>query len=300
MKQRGRKLATMGFVAAAVALGGCKSQSLGGSGVPTGGLHPTGGSGAESGGGLTNGGGGAPSGGGGLGVGGGAGFGSGSGVGGVGAGSGMGGDGVGAGGAVGTTGGGGGGSVTGSGGSSQCGGVGYQVNVVAPSFLIVMSRAMELGAYLDSACTIPECVKWTILESAVQTVVAANQADNYGLMMFGSDDTCDAPEYPDLDISPESWMQLISDLGVVSLGGPSPMAATISNAVTYLQSLTDGSPKYILLVTDGEATCAPGDTSGTVDDTVRAEGLIRPPTTRGFRPSCWAWPIRTTRRRSRT
>lgn len=274
---------TVGIFAAAVALGGCKTQPLGPV-VPTGGLHPPAGSGGTNGGGATNGRGGAPSGGGGLGVGGAAGFGSGSGVGGLGAGSGMGGDGVGAGGTVGTgsggsfvTGSGGGGSVTGSGGSGgsgQCEGVGHLVTATPPEFLIVMSRAMELGSYLDSACIVPECVKWTILESAVQTVVAANRADNYGLMMFGADTTCDAPQYPDLDISPQSWMQVISDLGVVNLGGPSPMAGTITSAVTYLQSLTDASPKYILLVTDGEATCAPGDANGTVDDSARAEGEI--------------------------
>jgi len=265
----------VGLVAAVAALGGCKSQALGGSGVPTGGLHPTGGSGGASGGGATNGGGGAPSGGGGFGVGGAAGFGSGSGVGGgFGADSGSGtGVGGGFGGGLGT-GSGGSGATTGSGGSGQCEGVGYQTSVVAPDFLIVMSRAMELSSYLDQACSIPGCAKWTILESAVNSVVAANQDDNYGLMMFGFGGACDVPQYPDLDISPQSWMQIVDDTGLVSLGGTSPMTGTITSAVSYLQSLTDASPKYILLVTDGQATCTPGDVNGTMDDTSRAEGEI--------------------------
>jgi hypothetical protein len=278
MKRRGRELATVGFVAAAIALGGCNSQSLGGPHVPTGGLHPPAGSGGASGGGATNGGGGSPSGGGGFGVGGAAGLGSGPGVGGgFGAGSGGG-----MGGGVGTTGSGGGfatgsggsGTVTGSGGSGQCEGVGYQVRVTAPDFLIVMSRAAELGSYLDQACTVPECVKWSILQSAVNSVVAANQSDNYGRMMFGVGGACGVPEYPDLDVSPQNWMQIVNETGQVSLGGASPMAGTITSAVSYLQSLTDGSPKYILLVTDGEATCAPGDLNGTTDDAARAEGEI--------------------------
>ncbi len=281
MDQRGWKLATVGFVAAAVVLGGCSSQSLDGTHVPTGrsggmsgGGHPSGGSAAPSGGG------GAPSGGGGFGVGGVAGFGP-SGGGGFGDGSGGGaiGTGVGGFGTTGSAGGfvtgsGGGGGTSGTGGGGGCEGVSYQVNAVAPDFLIVMSRAMELGSYLDQNCIVPECVKWSILQSAVQTVLAANPTYNYGLMMFGAGGACDIPQFPDVAVSPQNWMTVTGVIGGVTLGGTSPMAETVASAASYLASVPDTSPKYILLVTDGEATCGPGDTSGTMDDSARAEQEI--------------------------
>ncbi|HEY6475208.1 MAG TPA: hypothetical protein VI456_01430 [Polyangia bacterium] len=68
-------------------------------------------------------------------------------------------------------------------------------------------------------------------------------------------------------------MQVIYEIGIVSLGGTSPMAGTITSAV---------SRKYILLVTDGEATCPPGDANGTVDDTARAVGEIQAAAAAGF------------------
>jgi hypothetical protein len=168
-------------------------------------------------------------------------------------------------------------------GGEPCGfGVGYQTNLAGPDILIVMSRALELGSGLNQACMIPECTQWGILEPAVNDVAAANPDDNYGLMMFGASGNCVVPENPDLPVSLRNWMQVIYETGIVSLGGTSPMAGTITSAVTYLQSLTDVSRKYVLLVTDGEATCPPGDANGTMDDTTRAVGEIQAAAAAGF------------------
>ncbi len=270
--QRGRNVAAMASVLAsvlaAVALAGCKSQSLGGPTVPTGGLHPTG-SGGTSGGGATNGGGGnlgiqgtAGLDGGGLGAGG---FGAGSGPGaggGFGAGSGTGGGIVVITGAAGTSGGGG------------CPGVGYETIGPTPDILIVMSRAQGLSALTVGQLCASGCTKWSALESAVDSLVTQDRDNNYGLIVFGAGSACGVPNVTALEVGPNNETLVVDATGGVSLGGAAPVASTIAFAVTYLQSLGDTNPKYILLATDEEATCAPGDPTGTMDDLSGAEAAI--------------------------
>ena len=59
-----------------------------------------------------------------------------------------------------------------------------------------------------------------------------------------------------------------------------PTAAVVNNAVTYMQSLTDPNPKYLLLATDGEPNCAHGS-AGNNDD-VGAENAVAAAKTAGF------------------
>ena len=257
----------MASVVAAVALAGCKSQSLGGPTVPTGGLHPAG-SGGTSGVGATNGGGGANLGtqgtaglgGGDLGEGG-AGSGPGAG-GGFGAGSGAGGGVVVITGAAGTSGGGG------------CPGVGYEAIGPTSDILIVMSRAQGLSALTVGQVCPSGCTKWSALESAVDAIVTQDSDNNYGLAVFGAGSACGVPEYPAIGLGPGNWAAIVDATGVVNLGGAAPVAGAIVFAVTYLQSLGDTNPKYILLATDEEATCAAGDPTGTMDDLSGAEAAI--------------------------
>ena len=270
MKRRERKLAVMGFVAAAVALAGCKSQSLGGPTIPTGGFHPTG-SGGASGGGATTGGGGANLGlqgtaglgGGGLGAGGFA-AGSGSGLGGgFGAGDGSGGGGI-----VVLTG------AAGTSGSNGCPGVGYEAIGPTPDILIVMSRADGLSALTVGQLCPSGCTKWSALEGAVNALVTQDSNNNYGFAVFGAAGACGVPEYPAIGVGPGNWSAIIDETAAVNLGGAAPVAGTIAFAVSYLQNLGDAYPKYILLATDEEATCASGDPTGTMDDLSGADAAI--------------------------
>ena len=49
---------------------------------------------------------------------------------------------------------------------------------------------------------------------------------------------------------------IVGALGVATPGGEAPTTAALSAAVQYLRSLSDGGPRSILLVTDGESGCS--------------------------------------------
>ncbi len=81
---------------------------------------------------------------------------------------------------------------------------------------------------------------------------------NWGLMFFGTDDACGTNLSPAVAMAPSgaSSMAIVGALGAATLGGDAPTTAAVSAAVQYLASLSDGSPKYVLLVTDGKAGCS--------------------------------------------
>jgi hypothetical protein len=245
MTQHGWVLTSMGVVAAACVLGGCKSEPLGpgGPGVSTGDFRPATGSAGASGTGETSGGG----------------LGNASGLAGA---SGLGNaSGLGTGGDV----------------SSGCPGVvAYEAIATPPDILIVMNRSQAMGLDVSGDdCPTLGCTKWDRLVAAVDAVLTATAVNNYGFMYFGAGaSVCGVPMNPWIGVGPGVATSLATEINMVNLGGSAPVAGTIESAVTYLRGLNDGNPKYILLATDGAPTCASGDLAGTVDDSTGAENAI--------------------------
>jgi hypothetical protein len=54
-------------------------------------------------------------------------------------------------------------------------------------------------------------------------------------------------------------------IGTTNPGGNTPTAQAITAATAYLKTVTDSNTKYILLATDGEPNCAPGQSNTTVN-----------------------------------
>ncbi len=132
---------------------------------------------------------------------------------------------------------------------------------VRPDILIVMDRSSSL---LDDA-TGTSCTggcggssKWALLTTAVEKLVVGIGSVNWGLMFFGTDDACGVNPIPVVPVSdnPASAMMIVGALGTTTPGGDAPTTAAVSAAVQYLASLSDGSPKYVLLVTDGKSGCS--------------------------------------------
>jgi hypothetical protein len=132
---------------------------------------------------------------------------------------------------------------------------------VRPDILILMDRSSSL---LDDA-TGTSCTggcggssKWALLTTAVEKLVVGIGSVNWGLMFFGTDDACGVNPAPVVPVSdnPASAMSIFSALGAQTPGGEAPTTAAVSAAVQYLVSVSDGSPKYLLLVTDGKSGCS--------------------------------------------
>jgi hypothetical protein len=151
--------------------------------------------------------------------------------------------------------------VAGAGGSgSFCGAV-QTVSVpkpLPPDILIVMDRSSSLlqdsyGMSCTGGCG--PTSKWALLSSAVESLVAGNPGVNWGLMLLAADDVCGVDYVPQVLVGPGTGPQILSLLAGTTPGGEAPTAGTIYQSVGYLQSLTDGSSKYLLLVSDGSSNC---------------------------------------------
>jgi hypothetical protein len=170
---------------------------------------------------------------------------------------------TGAGGAVAT------GGVVGAGGgrpTSFCG----QVTSVAlgaparPDILIVMDRSSSLlddanGMICAGGCGASS--KWASLSAAVEGMVAAGTSVNWGLMLAGSDDTCGVDYVPQILVDPRGGPLIETLLANTTPGGDAPTAGAIAQGFSYLQSLADGSPKYLMVVSDGKSGCSIDSTS---------------------------------------
>ncbi len=100
--------------------------------------------------------------------------------------------------------------------------------------------------------------KWALLTAAIDNLVVGVGSVNWGLMFFGTDDACGVSSAPAVQVtdSAAAAMTIVGALGARTPGGDAPTDAALSAAAQYLASLPDGSPKYVLLVTDGKSGCS--------------------------------------------
>jgi hypothetical protein len=127
--------------------------------------------------------------------------------------------------------------------------------------------------------------KWAQVIAALGPVVMQTQTTvNWGLMFLGSEpDMCGAATTPVVPITPNSsytpiQAALSGEMFTGQIG--TPTAAVMNNAVTYMQSLTDPNPKFLLLATDGEPNCARGVVNG--NDDTGAVNAVTAAKTAGF------------------
>ncbi len=154
------------------------------------------------------------------------------------------------------------GGTTGAGGAGPFCGATEFVSVPKPQppdILILMDRSSSLlqdsyGMTCTGGCG--PTSKWALLSSTVNGLVAGNDTVNWGLMLFGVDDSCGIDYVPEVLVGPGTAPKIESLLNGTTPGGQAPTAAVVSQAASYLQSLADGSPKYLLLVSDGKSGCA--------------------------------------------
>jgi von Willebrand factor type A domain. len=106
--------------------------------------------------------------------------------------------------------------------------------------------------------------RWATLVAGLNAVLTSSSTDvNWGLETFNSNGSCgvDPPEVP---ITPGAAgaTAVKTYIATIKPNGSTPTTLAITTAVTYLQSLTDPNPKYILLATDGEPNCKGGGGGG--------------------------------------
>lgn len=181
--------------------------------------------------------------------------------------------------------------LTGAGGAAgmSCGQATVPIMPLPPDVLIVQDRSLSMAQDANGkACTATGCSKWSQVSTAIETVVssATGANVNWGLVFFGADSACGvAPNGTAIvDIAPAATSAPAIQAAFMNTQPQSytPTEAAMNSAVTYMQTLTDQNPKFILLATDGLPNCPPGGNT-TTDDSPGAETAVTNAVAAGFK-----------------
>jgi len=191
---------------------------------------------------------------------------------------------------------------------SNCGARSKAAMKVAPDILILLDRSGSMNDDINNRMCRPDgggmtntgCgteSKWAKVVPAITQVVSETDMDvRWGLKFFPDNPAgvCDVSANAAVDVGPGNAAAIATAImgatstngGVVGYSGTPTRAAT-AGATTYLSGLTDTSPKFILLATDGQPTCPAAGTGGTAggaqaDDSPGAVSAVQAAQTAGF------------------
>jgi len=165
----------------------------------------------------------------------------------------------------------------------NCGITTAPLNKQPPDVLLVLDKT---GSLLDAMDSTSQCAagsttcqqRWATLVAGLNAVLTSSSTNvNWGLETFNSDGSCGVAP-PEVAIQPGAAgaTAVQAYIATITPNGSTPTTLAIKTAVTYLQSLTDPNPKYILLATDGEPNCVGGKGGGGggggASDLLAAEG----------------------------
>ena len=161
-------------------------------------------------------------------------------------------------------------SVTGNGGdvgitgaAGGCGQSSVPVSVVPPDILILQDASGSMNNDdTDSSCR-RGCgtnSKWSQVSAALTQVVMNTQTSiNWGLKFFADGQgECGVNPGVAVPVGPNNASPISSAYGGTTPSSATPTRVAINTCVTYLQTLTDSNPKYLLVATDGEPNCPAG------------------------------------------
>jgi hypothetical protein len=157
---------------------------------------------------------------------------------------------------------------------ANCGSTTSRLEKKPADLLLVLDRSSSMLRAMDSAnsCdpnTSSCSQRWATMLSSLQTVLAASPAEVYwGLKFFSSpsNDTtttratsasCNVSPGVEVAVAPGTADAIENQISQAGTATSTPTRLAIEASVAYLEALSDGSPKYILLATDGEPNCAP-------------------------------------------
>jgi hypothetical protein len=137
---------------------------------------------------------------------------------------------------------------------------------VPPELLLVLDRSSSMnripvGAPVGSMATL-----WTDALGAVDEVVKSTQtAVQWGLKMFPVPTGCMVADGTEIPIAANNYDMVIGKAKMTGTNttsggntGGTPTDTAMAKATAYLMSLPSKNPKYIVLATDGQPTCAAG------------------------------------------
>jgi von Willebrand factor type A domain len=143
------------------------------------------------------------------------------------------------------------------GGDPNCGEQDFMLQKGLPPDLLIV---LDKSGSMDSDPGNGMGTKWDQVTAAINQTVSALQGQiKWGLEIFPSDNDCGTSSSVDVPIATNNASAIAGAIAAVGTpNGSTPTTAAIKAGTTYLQSVTDSNPKYILLATDGEPNCSAG------------------------------------------
>jgi hypothetical protein len=187
----------------------------------------------------------------------------------------------------------GGGGTGGIAGGASCATFTRPASRLPPDILVVLDASGSMNDDPDNASCAGGCgaaSKWSLMTAALNQVVSRTDASvNWGLKLFADAGTCGVNNLSAVPIAAGNAAAIANAIvartdasGNVASGSNTPTRRAEEAAVSYLDTLTDLNPKYIVLATDGLPNCMPGSSSTTVDDTAGAVAAVAGARTAGY------------------
>jgi hypothetical protein len=131
---------------------------------------------------------------------------------------------------------------------------------VRPDVLVVFDRSSSMNDDPNEVSCPGWCgpsSKFEVMGAALDQLVNTNRSVNWGIAYHPTDAGCGVGAGAAVDVAPYDGLAIEASLGSASQlpAGQAPTGPAIAAAAAYLQSRTDGNPKYILLATDGISGC---------------------------------------------
>jgi hypothetical protein len=190
---------------------------------------------------------------------------------------------------------GGGGGVSGVGGDVSCGARVYSTQPIPPDILILLDASGSMNNDIsDTSCGNDGCgatSKWAQMTPAINTVVAETEGSiRWGLKFFADTDaTCGVGSGVAVPVGngnagaiQNAVLSRTSANGGVSNGSRTPTRTAENAGAAYIIGLTDLSPRFVLLVTDGLPNCTPGSSDTAADDSAGTVAAVTAARTAGI------------------
>jgi Mg-chelatase subunit ChlD len=189
-------------------------------------------------------------------------------------------------------------------GDDNCGTTTTELTKKPADLLLVLDRSSSMTRAMDSSedcdANATNCAqRWATMISSLSTVLSTSPSDVYwGLKFFttpaaqstntgrgGSTNTnrCYVSSSVEVTVAPGNAETINSQITQAGTSSSTPTRLAIAAAVTYLDTLKDTNPKYILLATDGEPNCAPGATDNTASDLAATTTAVQDAAAAGYK-----------------